>query len=295
MPTDPSTPVDPSTSVDGQEPTVDDTIRPEGTEPVTAYQPSAGEAVRYDDGWQVLFHEAPQPLQVVDDLAEPDDWYLFEQIIPFRPECYRVGHSEATVVDSGGQPVLALTANATGSEFSNHALLGRYITSTPIALGRQRLTVEANLAPDAAGQIQTGPEMSVQTTAQMTDGSYRTAVFGLQYATASGIWQVLTGGTEKDAWTHVSSTSIRYDTWYRIELDFDTLKNRYLGLRVFDSDNLLIDEAIDGLGTGWEDKGATGPATWVTLDAENLFTCDDPVATTATVFYTGLSLNTIDG
>ncbi len=248
----------------------------------------------YDDGWAVVYEGDPEPLVVVDDLAEPDDWFLFEQIIPFRPECYRTGLAEASVAEVEGRTVLALTANAQGSLDSNHALLGRYITSDPVVLGRQRLSLQARVDGSGIDQTQTGPEMSVQITAQMSDGSHRTAVFGLQYVAPSGTWQVLTGSEDKEAWSVVSNERIVQDVWYTIELEFDTATNRYGRLRVTGPNSVLIDAQIDGLGTRWQDKGADAPATWVTVDAENLFTCDEPAATTATIYYTGLTLTTLD-
>ncbi len=247
----------------------------------------------YDDGWEVVYDEPPQPIALIDELTTPDDWWLFEQVIPFRPECYELDLAVADIVQIDGESALSLTANASGSTASNHALLGRFLTATPVALGSQRLSVDARLAPGSSEQTQTGPEVSVQISARMTDGTYRTTVFGLQYVATTHTWQVLTGGEEKGAWSKVAAAPLTEEAWYRIEFTFDPARNRYTRLTVTGPDGFRIDEPIAGLGTGWADKGATGPATWVTLDAENLFTCDRAQTATTTVFYKNLSLTTV--
>ena len=42
--------------------------------------------------------------------------------------------------------------------------------------------------------------------------------------------------------------------------------------------------------SAWQDKGIGSEATWITLDVENLFTCDAPRTTSARIFYDDIGL-----
>lgn len=249
-------------------------------------------AVAFSDGI-VLAADRPaaEPLDLVDDLSERVSWRLYEQIIPFRPECYTTDLATAEVIDFDGEPALMLVANNAQSTASNHALLGRFITSAPVEFGPQQLRVSARVPEQSVGQTQTGPEMSVQITARTDDGRFLTAVFGLQHVAESGTWQVLTGGSRQGAWTPVATATLTPEAWYEIVIDFDTSTNTYEKLTLVGPNGFTVTPI--GLTTVWEEKGITSEATWVTLNAENLFTCENPTVTTATMIYRNLSLATL--
>lgn len=219
-----------------------------------------------------------------DDFDDVGDWRMFEQIIGSRPDCYgeRLAdhRSSADPVD----PWLELTANHAASDLTNHPILGRRLPDEPVS-GLHRLQVDARIEAGSEDSLQVGPEFSVQNTVRAESGAHVTQTFGMQYEAREGThhWNLWSAFGDEIGWRRIHTAALVPGEWYELSLVFDTGTGEYTELSVVGPGGFTL--LFDGVHSLWQDKSFHEEAVWVTVEAENLFTCDDPQVRTATVHY----------
>lgn len=245
----------------------------------------AGEVTPAEEPAEFVAAESLTPTTTIvhaDDFAVVDGWDLFEQIIEPKPECYGAGLAEFGRSDDGEW--LELVANAAGSDRSNHPILGRRLDVDAVS-GLHRLSVTTRIGVGSAAGLQVGPELSAQNTVRADSGAFLTQTFGVQYEARPGThhWNLWSAFGEEIGWRRVNTAPLSEDEWYRISLVFDSGTGEYHELSVEGPGGFTL--RFDGVTSLWQDKSFQDEAVWVTLEAENLYTCDSPRPVVATVHY----------
>ena len=222
-----------------------------------------------------------------DSFDDVSDWQLFEQIIGDVDGCYRDGLANYTTA-GGDDPWLELTANAPESGYSNHPILGRKLDFDAVS-GLYRLSVMARVDEDSGTNLQTGPELSVQNTAESADGALLTQTFGVQYVELRGTydWNIWAAFGDEIGWRHVHQGALEPGVWYEISMVFDTGTGVYHELSVEGPGGFTV--VFDGVESLWQDKSFHSEAVWITLEVENLYTCNNPRELSATISYDSLA------
>ncbi len=231
--------------------------------------------------------EAPVAYAIYEDgFDSVDDWTLFEQIIEPRVECYSTGTADYQSVGAV-DPWLELTANRGAEPLSNHPILGRRLDAEPVS-GLHRLSVRARIEEGAGSSLQVGPEMSVQNTVRSDGGDPLTQTYGVQYEARPGTshWNIWAAFGDEIGWRRVNTASLQEGEWYEIGLVFDAGTGEYHELSVDGPGGFTLQ--FDGVTSLWQDKSFDREAAWITLEAENLYTCDSPRTVVATVHYDDL-------
>ena len=245
----------------------------------------AGEVTPAEEPAEFVAAESLTPTATIvhaENFAGVDGWELFEQIIEPKPECYGAGLAEFGRAEDGEW--LELVANAAGSDRSNHPILGRRLDVDAVS-GLHRLSVTTRIGVGSAAGLQVGPELSTQNTVQADSGAFLTQTFAIQYEARPGThhWNLWSAFGEEIGWRRVNTAPLSEDEWYRISLVFDTGTGEYHELSVEGPGGFTL--RFDGVTSLWQDKSFQDEAVWVTLEAENLYTCDWPRPVTATVHY----------
>jgi hypothetical protein len=245
----------------------------------------AGEVTPAEEPAEFVAAESLTPTATTvhaENFAVVDGWDLFEQIIEPRPECYGAGLAEFGRSDEGEW--LELVANAAVSDRSNHPILGRRLDVDAVS-GLHRLSVTTRIGVGSAAGLQVGPELSVQNTVQADSGAFLTQTFAIQYEARPGThhWNLWSAFGEEIGWRRVNTAPLSEDEWYRISLVFDTGTGEYHELSVEGPGGFTL--RFDEVTSLWQDKSFQDEAVWVTLEAENLYTCDSPRPVVATVHY----------
>jgi len=231
--------------------------------------------------------EAPVAYAIYEDgFDSVDDWTLFEQIIEPRVECYSTGTADYQSVGAV-DPWLELTANRGAEPLSNHPILGRRLDAEPVS-GLHRLSVRTRIEDGAGSSLQVGPEMSVQNTVRADGGDPLTQTYGVQYEARPGTshWNIWAAFGDEIGWRRVNTASLQEGEWYEIGLVFDAGTGEYHELSVDGPGGFTLQ--FDGVTSLWQDKSFDREAAWITLEAENLYTCDSPRTVVATVHYDDL-------
>jgi hypothetical protein len=153
------------------------------------------------------------------------------------------------------------------------------------------MELDALIPSDVASSGQSGPEWSMQNTGEPSPGAFITRTAGIQYRPnpqdpepdSWAVWAETSSGVA--GWKTFTTGKLAADTWYHFTLvaSYDT--NRYVSLtirgggvdRTFDlSAHRIASESK----LGFNSRGF-----WVSLEAENQWTCGAPAATQYRVYY----------
>jgi beta-glucanase (GH16 family) len=241
----------------------------------------------------------PSEILLKDGFETDQGWTFFEEIVGGNRACYGSGIgslSRSTEFAQTGLYSLKVASNQARSTQSNH-FFGRiklYDMDQGLT-GRYRYRFFTYIPVDAQDG-QTGPEFSVQNT-RTVSGKNLTHIAGIQYVGNPYVhkgtgWNIWHNGI----WVPLFNQRLSKGVWYKIELMFDFIDNRYQQLTIMGNDlSLSLDltqsqaEAPGGFLIKGEDRGF-GPGVQVTLEAENLYTCDRPAITYYPVFYDQVEL-----
>ena len=229
-----------------------------------------------------------------DDFETDKGWGIYEELVGGNP-CYDDSIGEVARSDdyaAGGIYSLRVWANKFLSNKSNHVLGNIQINTTGL-LGEYSLST-CFFIPPAPDTAQTGPEFSLQSTRNVS-GTNLTFTAGIQYIQNPWVnqkWWIWNNAT----WTPLNDTIFNFhlekNHWYTMELNINYDSNTYRCFSLKDITNLTIDTTIClskyGFTISGENKGFS-PATWITLESENLWTnCNRP--TQARMYYDNVYL-----
>lgn len=222
-------------------------------------------------------------------------WGMFEEIVD--PACYVAGAGEVSrsrVVRQWGGFSLLVHANKQHTSKSNHLLANKRLAKHGRG-GRWAYSTSAYIHPETAYTGQVGPEFSMQNT-RLVGTQFLTTIAGLQYRAnpflsppeknSIAIWVEAIPGRAQ--WLQVANEILQPATWYRFCLEADFDLNRYVQLslcgggldRQFDlSEHRIAEE------TRWSEE-----AFWLTLEAQNLWSCQYPGVYEYKVFYDNVRL-----
>jgi hypothetical protein len=233
------------------------------------------------------------PTAAADFESADDGFGTFEERVQPNPDCYgtgigRVGASADFA--ASGQSSLRVSANDAGTTKSDHLIANRRIASDG-QTGTWRMELDALIPSDVASSGQSGPEWSMQNTGEPSPGAFITRTAGIQYRPnpqdpepdSWAVWAETSSGVA--GWKTFTTGKLAADTWYHFTLvaSYDT--NRYVSLtirgggvdRTFDlSAHRIASESK----LGFNSRGF-----WVSLEAENQWTCGAPAATQYRVYY----------
>lgn len=222
-------------------------------------------------------------------------WGVFEEIVD--PACYVAGTgkvSRSRVVSQRGDFSLLVHANKQQTSKSNHVLANKRLANHG-RRGRWAYSTSAYIASETAGTGQVGPEFSMQNT-RFVGTQFLTTIAGVQYRAnpflsppeknSIAIWVETIPGRAQ--WLQVANEILQPATWYRfcVEADFD--QNRYVQLSLRGGG---IDRQIDlsehriAEETRWSEE-----AFWLTLEAQNLWSCQSSGVYEYKVFYDNVCL-----
>lgn len=246
--------------------------------------------------------ERPAPLSsFLDDFEIDRGWLqgVSEEIVNVNAECYDTGISEvllSTNVKHSGLSSLRVTANQEGTTQSDHVIVGNELLDAG-QKGKIGFRVKVLLPSSTADSGQTGPEISIQNTLTSQEGGTSTFVAALQHLTNPfeeqsrrngwAIWTSERSG-QPPGWVIIANRELKRDQWYTIELlaDFDT--NTYTRFSVV-GDGLNWAVPLQSRNIRPESRDFQ-PAFVVTLEAENLSSCNSPQVTKNTVYYDDVEL-----
>ncbi len=245
----------------------------------------------------------PSDILVEDGFETDQGWTIFEEIVGGNTTCYGSGLgavSRSTEFSHQGANSLKVAPNQAHSTKSNHTFgrLKLYGQDQGVT-GHYTYRLFAYIPTDAEDG-QTGPEFSVQNT-RASSGKNLTYIAGIQfvgnpYVNGGAGWNIWHQGE----WAPLFNQRLSKGQWYQIALSFDFTNNRYLGLTIQGNDlNTTLDltKPTAQAPAGFQIKGeARGfdPAVEITLEAQNLYTCEHPAPTQYQVFYDDIQLKAID-
>ena len=217
-----------------------------------------------------------------DDCEMGNNWGLFEEVV--NPTCYADGIAslQSILTDGGTNSALQLGANDAGLfEKSNHAIANYEIVESG-QTGLWRFSVDFYLDPLTLDESETGPEISVQSTRQVTQGTWRTHIAGIQYLGYTGapnlwnIWTKVGTGSEPQsgtaAWVPLNGVGALTQTgWHRIHLTADLSANEYTSLKIDFPDGSTSIKMLN-FSIAAEVKFSEA-AFWLTVEAENRYGC----------------------
>jgi len=221
-------------------------------------------------------------LKFIDKFEKDKGWGIFEEIVG-GSVCYGDNIGEvirSTDVPFKGAYSLRVWANKAQSTKSNHVIGQNKISETGHT-GKWRYSVRAyipenNSATGTAGE--TGPEISMQNTREISPGEFRTTTAGIQYQanpfSTEGNWAIWSEQSPGVAgWQVFTTQRLVPGTWYKIVLKADFVINKYIRLIISggkgaDRINLSID--LSEYQIAQEEKFSE-EAFWLTLESENLF------------------------
>ena len=248
---------------------------------IFAFARSAAE-VRVDLPFRVVFE---------DDFETDRGWTFFEEIVG-GSACYGSGIGSAVlstdVARSGAQGYLTW-ANQAASIKSNHLIGSKQVHSAG-KTGIWRYELYAYIDPATAATGQTGPELSIQNTREVSPGVWRTLTAGVQYISnpfdvVPDAWSIWIEQSPNVAWWEVLFVEpLTAGEWYFIALEFDYDSNVYIELTI---QGPGVDRTIDlsGYTIAEEIKFSVG-ALWITAESENIWNnCGAGGATQNRVFY----------
>ena len=222
-------------------------------------------------------------------------WGLFEEIV--TPDCYVAGIGEVSrsrVVSQRGDFSLLVHANKQYTSKSNHLLANKRLANHGRG-GRWAYCASAYISPETADTGQVGPEFSMQNT-RLVGTQFLTTIAGLQYRAnpflsppeknSLAIWVEVSLGRAQ--WLQVANEILQPATWYRFCLEADFDQNRYvqLSLRGGGLDRQIdLSEHRIAEETRWSEE-----AFWLTLEAQNLWSCQYPGVYEYKVFYDNVRL-----
>ncbi|MEK7524479.1 MAG: hypothetical protein AAB588_05640 [Patescibacteria group bacterium] len=224
----------------------------------------------------------PQPAIIFEDNFESNKgWTLFEEIVN-QSSCY--GSSVAEIsrladVAFEGLTSFRLWANKGRSTKSNHVIAQNKILPTG-QNGIWKHEVRTYIPEVFHESGETGPELSIQNTRQISAGVFKTATAGIQYrankyspqAYTWGVWKELDSGGA--AWHTFLTQKLEPGIWYTLTLEFDYNLNVYRSFSI-QGGNINQNVDLSPFHIALESK-FNEEAFWITLEAENLWNnCGD--------------------
>ena len=208
-------------------------------------------------------------------------WRLFEEIV--EAPCYVDGAGDIArtrEVSFRGDLSLLVHSNKRRTNKSNHVSAIKRISDYGRG-GKWAYCVNAYIAPETVNSGQVGPEFSMQNTGRV-GSAFLTTTAGLQYRanpflqapekSSIAVW--VEAGPGKAQWLPIANEDLKPATWYWFCLEADFDQNRYIQLllrgggldrRINLSEHHIAQEAK------WSEE-----AFWLSLEAQNLWSCQDP-------------------
>lgn len=210
--------------------------------------------------------------------SSPTAWGMFEEIVGGN-HCYDDGIgsvAQTSEQHDGGSGSLRVFANASSSNFSNHVIAQRRLSTTGVdtELTYSLSTMVDPAAGDGFHEGQTGPELSVQRT-RLEGSVWRTRTAGIQYVankwSGQGTWQIWSDtGSGSAGWVSFAQTSaLTPGEWATITLVFDYSTNAYVSISV-DGAGASMSQSLSSYTIIGEAKFSED-ALWLTLEAENVW------------------------
>lgn len=222
-------------------------------------------------------------------------WGKFEEIV--NGSCYVTGVGDVSrssdVSYRGAWSALAW-ANKHISLSSNH-LIGNIKLSDRGRPGAWTYNIRAFVDPGSEATCQTGPEFSMQNTRQL-DGRYLTTIAGIQYRGNPFLegsdlhsWAVWAEDAPGHAsWQVLANEQLQSGTWYSISLEADFDANRYIGFTLRGPGvSRRVDLRAYKIA---QESRFTEQGFWLTLESENLWSCNKPKAYSCKVYYDDVNL-----
>jgi len=226
-------------------------------------------------------------------------WGFFEELVEPNPSCYTSGIGNVacvTAAAAAGTRSLQVSANpgATISK-SNHVIAQQHLLSTGLS-GIVRYDADVYIPSATATTGQTGPELSMQNTRQVSSGQFTTSTAGIQYAANSadpnggrwGVWAQVSPGVAAWQFSSTRAFPLSPDTLYHLTMvaNFDT--NRYESLAIAGGGSTTT-FALGGVPIAAEPNKFTEEAFWITAEAENRWSnCGSAAATEYRLYYDNL-------
>jgi len=237
---------------------------------------------------------AVRGLPFADDFEKPGAWGMFEEIVS---PCYRdnLGAvSRTSDVAYSGQYSLLVDANQVGSTYSNHLIANQQLSHYGRS-GRWKFCTRTYVSPETAKTGQTGPEWSQQNT-RLVDSQNRTYTAGIQRRSSPFLQgpdlESWAAGIEKApgqaGWEPFMNQALEPGVWYSVCVEADYDRNVYGLFRLTGGG---IDRQVDlsQYKIAGEAKFSE-EAFWLTLESENLFSCDSPGVFENKIYYDDVQL-----
>jgi hypothetical protein len=233
-----------------------------------------------------------------DDFETDQGWEMFEEVVGGSP-CYGTGLGEvvrSTDVAFQGSYSLRVWANKKLSTLSNH-VSGQKKVLTAGQARRLLYQVSAYIPPDATTTGQTGPEFSMQNTRELSPAVFTTFTAGLQDVVnpyIPTVWQVWTdtGSTPgQPTWIPLVNQPplLQPGAWYILTLEADYSTNTYVQFSIA-GNGVVWSSDLSAYAIAPELKGFSEEALWLTMEAENLYSCNAPGIFDYRVYYDLLGL-----
>lgn len=204
-------------------------------------------------------------------------WSMFEELVS---SCYSDGIGaieQSSVASKHGGYGLLVWANKNNSVYSNHVIAGWKLMDEGIE-SSSRYKMLAMMPSEYEETSQVGPEFSVQNTRYINGTSY-TAIAGIQYVATKyisqkwNIWKEVSNGVAE--WVALPDSlglpELTVNTWYKFKLKATFKTNFYQSLTIESTDGLYKKSfSLKDIPIALEQRNFE-PATWITLEAENLY------------------------
>ena len=254
-----------------------------------------------------------------DDFETDKGWTSFEELVQTSTSsiCYGVGLGNAERSSLGpvrsGAWSMRVHANEDGATLSNHVIGQKRVLHVGTQ-GRWRYTLWFYADPAQLALTQSGPEFSLQNTHPIgldwSSGApvprWRTRTAGLQFVgnqwdSTWRIWSVEEPGDEPGSevasWQDVDTSMlplIDQVGWYRFSLEVDYDNNQYETLEYTEPDGSVHQVDLSAWSIARELKWYEG-ALWVSVEAENLWTCEAPATYQHVASYDDIKLEQLSG